>query len=236
MTGNGTNQWAAAKGTPTPRPLELPAVPQHPLADSAKARAWADGAPCAGAELDLAVAPIASGSLVHCGSAGPSGRLPSSTLPGSPRALRAPMAELRPSVAPGPAAPPAPGPSASPAFASLFPPGLHAIYGECRRLYPDQPNPLQVTAIVKYWYALGLGGTGAAGTASSAGHEVVCSSGRKKTVKGLGSRELPDAGDGVKTEVGSGDKGLTDPLSSEGLTGTGGTGSRGCEQGRRGDV
>ncbi|KAH0504568.1 Suppressor of fused-like protein [Microtus ochrogaster] len=61
------------------------------------------------------------------------------------------MAELRPSVAPGPAAPPAPGPSAPPAFASLFPPGLHAIYGECRRLYPDQPNPLQVTAIVKYW-------------------------------------------------------------------------------------
>ncbi|XP_064451295.1 suppressor of fused homolog isoform X4 [Mirounga angustirostris] len=61
------------------------------------------------------------------------------------------MAELRPSGAPGPAAPPAPGPSAPPAFASLFPPGLHAIYGECRRLYPDQPNPLQVTAIVKYW-------------------------------------------------------------------------------------
>lgn len=71
------------------------------------------------------------------------------------------MAELRPSVAPGPAAPPASGPSAPPAFASLFPPGLHAIYGECRRLYPDQPNPLQVTAIVKYWYALGLGRTGA---------------------------------------------------------------------------
>lgn len=89
------------------------------------------------------------------------GRFPSSTLPGSPRALSAPMAELRPSVAPGPAAPPAPGPSAPPAFASLFPPGLHAIYGECRRLYPDQPNPLQVTAIVKYWYALGLGMTGA---------------------------------------------------------------------------
>lgn len=149
-----------AKGTPPPRPLELPAVPQHPLADFAKARAWADEAPCAGAELDLAVAPIASGSHIHSGSPGPSGRFPSSTLPGSPRALRAPMAELRPSVAPGPAAPPAPGPSAPPAFASLFPPGLHAIYGECRRLYPDQPNPLQVTAIVKYWYALGLGRTG----------------------------------------------------------------------------
>ncbi|XP_072477228.1 suppressor of fused homolog isoform X3 [Notamacropus eugenii] len=68
------------------------------------------------------------------------------------------MAELRPSGAPGPAAPPAPapapapGPAAPPAFASLFPPGLHAIYGECRRLYPEQPNPLQVTAIVKYWF------------------------------------------------------------------------------------
>uniref|UniRef100_A0A8B9HA78 Suppressor of fused homolog n=1 Tax=Astyanax mexicanus TaxID=7994 RepID=A0A8B9HA78_ASTMX len=36
-------------------------------------------------------------------------------------------------------------------LASLFPPGLQAIYGECRRHYPDQPNPLQVTAIVKYW-------------------------------------------------------------------------------------
>ncbi|XP_066535034.1 suppressor of fused homolog isoform X2 [Hoplias malabaricus] len=36
-------------------------------------------------------------------------------------------------------------------LASLFPPGLQAVYGECRRLYPDQPNPLQVTAIVKYW-------------------------------------------------------------------------------------
>ncbi|MBN3284624.1 SUFU protein, partial [Polyodon spathula] len=36
-------------------------------------------------------------------------------------------------------------------IASLFPPGLQAIYGECRRLYPEQPNPLQVTAIVKYW-------------------------------------------------------------------------------------
>ncbi|XP_026792887.1 suppressor of fused homolog isoform X2 [Pangasianodon hypophthalmus] len=36
-------------------------------------------------------------------------------------------------------------------LASLFPPGLQAIYAESRRLYPDQPNPLQVTAIVKYW-------------------------------------------------------------------------------------
>ncbi|XP_052427948.1 suppressor of fused homolog isoform X1 [Carassius gibelio] len=36
-------------------------------------------------------------------------------------------------------------------LASIFPPGLQAIYGQCRRLYPDQANPLQVTAIVKYW-------------------------------------------------------------------------------------
>ncbi|RMC11443.1 hypothetical protein DUI87_11562 [Hirundo rustica rustica] len=52
--------------------------------------------------------------------------------------------------------PPASGPgsgsgSGSGSFPSLFPPGLHGIYGECRRLYPDQPNPLQVTAILKYW-------------------------------------------------------------------------------------
>ena len=32
------------------------------------------------------------------------------------------------------------------------PPGLQAIYAECSRVYPDQRNPLQVTAVVKYWY------------------------------------------------------------------------------------
>ncbi|XP_046798639.1 suppressor of fused homolog isoform X1 [Gallus gallus] len=42
--------------------------------------------------------------------------------------------------------------SGSSSFPSLFPPGLHGIYGECRRLYPEQPNPLQVTAILKYWF------------------------------------------------------------------------------------
>ncbi|XP_026473026.1 suppressor of fused homolog [Ctenocephalides felis] len=31
------------------------------------------------------------------------------------------------------------------------PAGLQALYSRCRELYPDQPNPLQVTAIVKYW-------------------------------------------------------------------------------------
>jgi len=33
------------------------------------------------------------------------------------------------------------------------PPGLQAIYCECSRIYPDQQNPLQVTAVVKYWYS-----------------------------------------------------------------------------------
>ncbi|XP_026134489.1 suppressor of fused homolog isoform X4 [Carassius auratus] len=54
------------------------------------------------------------------------------------------MDEMRPSSAAAAAA-------AHLGLASLFPPGLQAIYGESRRLYPDQANPLQVTAIVKYW-------------------------------------------------------------------------------------
>ncbi|XP_013390520.1 suppressor of fused homolog isoform X2 [Lingula anatina] len=33
----------------------------------------------------------------------------------------------------------------------VTPAGLEAIYNACRRLYPEQPNPLQVTAVVKYW-------------------------------------------------------------------------------------
>ncbi|KAK6639184.1 hypothetical protein RUM43_007454 [Polyplax serrata] len=31
------------------------------------------------------------------------------------------------------------------------PPGLGALYSLCRRIYPEQVNPLQVTAVVKYW-------------------------------------------------------------------------------------
>lgn len=31
------------------------------------------------------------------------------------------------------------------------PPGLSAIYQACRCVYPDQQNPLQVTAVIKYW-------------------------------------------------------------------------------------
>ncbi|KAL8604949.1 hypothetical protein ACOMHN_028577 [Nucella lapillus] len=38
-----------------------------------------------------------------------------------------------------------------PANVPITPPGLEAIYSACRGLYPDQPNPLQVTALVKYW-------------------------------------------------------------------------------------
>ncbi|XP_053203998.1 suppressor of fused homolog [Panonychus citri] len=37
-------------------------------------------------------------------------------------------------------------------YANAIPPGLGALYAACRRLYPDQPNPLQVTANVKYWF------------------------------------------------------------------------------------
>lgn len=141
-----------------------PRPPRHPLARSAAATAWADGSPCAGADLRPRCSPLRLGELHLRGPpAGASVLSRSSALPGPPSALRAGMAELRPSGAPGPTAPPAPGPTAPPAFASLFPPGLHAIYGECRRLYPDQPNPLQVTAIVKYWYALGREETDAAG-------------------------------------------------------------------------
>ncbi|CAG0917663.1 unnamed protein product [Notodromas monacha] len=31
------------------------------------------------------------------------------------------------------------------------PPGLAALFEACRATYPDQPNPLQVNAVVKYW-------------------------------------------------------------------------------------
>jgi len=38
-----------------------------------------------------------------------------------------------------------------PAQSGPIPPGLQGIYSMLRRIYPDQPNPLQVTALVKYW-------------------------------------------------------------------------------------
>nr|XP_026500929.1 suppressor of fused homolog [Vanessa tameamea] len=33
----------------------------------------------------------------------------------------------------------------------LMPPGLKALYDVCSKVYPDQPNPLQVTTRLKYW-------------------------------------------------------------------------------------
>lgn len=30
-------------------------------------------------------------------------------------------------------------------------PGLDALHSLCRQIYPDQCNPLTVTAVVKYW-------------------------------------------------------------------------------------
>lgn len=36
-------------------------------------------------------------------------------------------------------------------FLPPTPPGLESLYSLCRRIYPDQGNPLQVTAVVKYW-------------------------------------------------------------------------------------
>lgn len=39
---------------------------------------------------------------------------------------------------------------------NLLPPtpaGLESLYSLCRKIYPDQPNPLQVTALLKYWLA-----------------------------------------------------------------------------------
>lgn len=40
--------------------------------------------------------------------------------------------------------PPMPAPTPAPA-------GLHALYTACRSVYPNQQNPLQVAAVVKYW-------------------------------------------------------------------------------------
>lgn len=31
------------------------------------------------------------------------------------------------------------------------PAGLQTIISECMKIYPDQPNPLQVTTVVKFW-------------------------------------------------------------------------------------
>lgn len=31
------------------------------------------------------------------------------------------------------------------------PAGLQAIINQCMKIYPDQPNPLQVTTVLKFW-------------------------------------------------------------------------------------
>ena len=35
--------------------------------------------------------------------------------------------------------------------AAVVPGGLQAVLARCSELYPGQPNPLQVTALLKYW-------------------------------------------------------------------------------------
>lgn len=50
---------------------------------------------------------------------------------------------------PNPTVPMPPAPQAQ--YSNMAPLGFQAIYSACRKLYPDQPNPLQVTAVVKYW-------------------------------------------------------------------------------------
>lgn len=45
-------------------------------------------------------------------------------------------------IVPPPPLPPPPSP---------VPPGLNALYAACRSIYPNQQNPLQVAAVVKYW-------------------------------------------------------------------------------------
>ena len=34
---------------------------------------------------------------------------------------------------------------------SALPYGLQALHERCASVYPDQTNPLQVTAVIKYW-------------------------------------------------------------------------------------
>lgn len=33
----------------------------------------------------------------------------------------------------------------------VAPPGLQKLIEQCSHIYPDQPNPLQVTTVLKYW-------------------------------------------------------------------------------------
>lgn len=34
----------------------------------------------------------------------------------------------------------------------IVPPGLQKLIDQMNEIYPDQPNPLQVTTVLKYWY------------------------------------------------------------------------------------
>ena len=47
-----------------------------------------------------------------------------------------------------------PPPQPSTVMVPMIPPGLQALYNCCARIYPDQPNPLQVTAVIKFWYII----------------------------------------------------------------------------------
>ena len=43
-------------------------------------------------------------------------------------------------------------PGSPPCHVPVVPPaGLSCIYNALRRIYPNQPNPLQVTALRKFW-------------------------------------------------------------------------------------
>lgn len=122
VTGTDIGQWNRNRARRHPLP-ERPGRPsRHPLAVPAAATAWADSAPCAGAEPRLAAAPIASGSRNSRSSpAGASVLSPRLLLPGPPSTLRAPMAELVAQRRSLPHRAPGPWPYRSPAFASLFP-------------------------------------------------------------------------------------------------------------------
>ena len=41
-----------------------------------------------------------------------------------------------------------------PSLPGTIPLGLQALYDHCTHVYPTQSNPLQVTAVLKYWYGL----------------------------------------------------------------------------------
>ena len=42
-------------------------------------------------------------------------------------------------------------PAGQPVEVATTAPGLEAVHTLCKNIYPDQVNPLTVTAVVKYW-------------------------------------------------------------------------------------